>query len=93
MLGRVLELEFGCYMAFDALAATITGRLLDCGIPKHMISAGVSFLAATLFMLWSIYHMFGLGAAKKQFNQPSALPPPLSKENPPPKQVAHVVFA
>ena len=85
MLGRVLALEFGLCMAFDALAATIAGQLLDYGVPKHTISAGVSFLAATLFTIWSIYHMFGQGAAQKKFNHASLTPTG--------KRVAQVVFA
>lgn len=84
MMGRVLALEFASMMFCDALMASITGKLLDAGVAKTEISVGAAILAATLFFLWTIYHTFGKGAARKQFNQK----PESSAE-----RVAQVVFA
>lgn len=71
MLGRVLAFEFAFMMFFDGLMAFITGILLDAGISKHEIASAVAAVAGAFFGLWSVYHMFGNGAARKEFNQVS----------------------
>lgn len=71
MLGRVLALEFAFMMLFESIIAYATGILVDKGITKHEISTAVAGIAAGFFLFWTTYHMFGKGAARKEFNQPS----------------------
>lgn len=86
MLGRVLALEFASCMFFDAVIATLTGRLLDTGIAsKHDIASCAAAMAGTMCFFWSVYHMFGKGAARKKFNQPLEVPGS--------EKMAQVVFA
>lgn len=85
MLGRVLALEFAFMMFFESVIAYATGILVDKGITKHEISTAVAAIAAGFFLVWSTYHLFGRGAARKEFNQP---PPEVRVD-----KVAKVVFA
>ena len=85
MLGRVLAIEFASMMFFDGILAILTGILLDSGFTKNDVAAGVAAIAGAFFAVWSIYHMFGLGAARKQFNQPT---PDVRTD-----KIARVVFA
>jgi hypothetical protein len=94
MMGRVLALEFASMMFFDALSAMIAGRLLDtegggAGVAKTDIAVGQAILAATLLTLWTIYHMFGKGAARRRFNRPLSI---ANGEGGVDRE-AHVVFA
>eukprot|EP00977_Amphora_coffeiformis_P018232 scaffold6320_cov169-Amphora_coffeaeformis.AAC.6 len=73
MLGRVLGTEFALYQLSDAIIAVATGRLLDGGVSKERMSAGVAVLAGALFCLWSLYHICGLGAARQRFNRRAGL--------------------
>lgn len=82
-MGRVMAFEFACAMLFDAMSATVAGRLIDRGYAPAQIATGASTLAATLLLLWSTYHLFGRGAARNEFNQPKKVT----------SETAQVVFA
>jgi MFS family permease len=68
LLGRILALEFGLSMLSDAAAATLTGHLKDRGYTPSQLSSGVGAVSGLFFCGWSIYHLFGRGAARKKFN-------------------------
>lgn len=70
-MGRVMAFEFASAMFFDAVSATLAGYLLDHGAMPDHIALGASALAGFLFFLWSIYHMFGKGAARSELNRRS----------------------
>ena len=69
LLGRILALEFGLSMLTDAAAATLTGHLKDRGYTPSQLSSGVGAVSGLFFCVWSIYHLFGCGAARKKFNK------------------------
>ena len=69
LLGRVLALEFSLAMLVDAAVATVTGKLHDNGFTASQLSSGAGALSGLMFATWSIYHLFGRGAARKVFNE------------------------
>lgn len=67
-LGRMLAFEFSLSMLADAVVAMIVGQLQDQGFAASQISSGVGALSGLFFGVWSVYHLFGRGAARKEFN-------------------------
>ena len=67
-LGRMLAFEFSLTMLADAVVATIVGQLRDQGYAASQISSGVGALSGLFFGVWTVYHLFGRGAARKEFN-------------------------
>ena len=65
MLGRVLGLEYSIARCTEALIAFIAGGLEDRNIDKHRIAFFSGTLGITLFILWSLFHLLGRGAANR----------------------------
>ncbi len=78
MLGRVLGLEYSIARCCEAAAALIAGRLEDGGHGKHQIASLSGGYGATLFLLWSFFHISGRGAANNDLvplkNKEATLP-------------------
>lgn len=68
MLGRVLGLEYSCARCTEAVIAYIAGRLEDKEYGKYEIASLASSIGATLFFLWTIFHVSGGGAANKKLD-------------------------
>jgi len=69
MLGRVLAMEFTMEVLAESTVAFWSGRFMDMGVSKYTIAFTMAVVSATSLFFWSTYHMFGLGAAQKRFNQ------------------------
>mmetsp|Transcript_45536 Transcript_45536/g.138400 ORF Transcript_45536/g.138400 Transcript_45536/m.138400 type:complete len:101 (-) Transcript_45536:420-722(-) len=69
ILGRVLALEFACAMGFESLSACLAGRFKDAGYGDTQVAQAAAAIGGTLFLAWSIYHLFGGGAAHQYFNR------------------------
>ncbi len=65
MLGRVLGLEYSIARCTEALIALIAGRLEDRDVSKHHIAFFSGISGITFFVLWSIFHISGKGAANR----------------------------
>eukprot|EP00547_Thalassionema_nitzschioides_P013503 CAMPEP_0194246582 /NCGR_PEP_ID=MMETSP0158-20130606/15211_1 /TAXON_ID=33649 /ORGANISM="Thalassionema nitzschioides, Strain L26-B" /LENGTH=475 /DNA_ID=CAMNT_0038982517 /DNA_START=24 /DNA_END=1448 /DNA_ORIENTATION=+ len=65
-LGRVISVDYLLTELTDAISVWVVAKLLDDGLGKNAITLGLAVLSATVFSLWSIYHLFGLGAARRQ---------------------------
>lgn len=64
-LGRILAVDYMLTELSDAIAVWVVGYLLDNGAAASAVALGLGVLSATVFSVWSIYHLFGLGAARK----------------------------
>ena len=67
MLGRVLGLEYSMANLAEAIMATMAGRLEDNGYSMHDISRLSAAIGMFFFLIWTIFHMFGRGAASRRF--------------------------
>ena len=61
--------EFAVAQLCDAVSATVAGRLIDAGYTANQVAKVASGTAGGVFMLASIYHMMGRGAARTEFNR------------------------
>ena len=69
MLGRVLGFEYSIARTTEAVISFSTGRLEDHGYGKHVIASLSACVGSIMLAFWSSYHIYGGGAAKKQFNK------------------------
>ena len=65
MLGRVLALDETVASLLLTIMAYIAGRLEDSGLDSSDIAYLSSSIAGFMVALWSVYHLFGYGAARK----------------------------
>lgn len=70
MLGRILSFEHSAALAGETTTAYITGRMRDAGYSNSEMALIASMLGFLMFSLWSIYHVYGGGAADPRFNDP-----------------------
>jgi len=68
MLGRVLGFEYSFAQLCEAGISFSAGRLEDNGYSNRFIALLAAGNAIMFLVLWSIYHMFGRGAANRRFN-------------------------
>ena len=60
MLGRVVAIDYGLALAFEALSATLAGILQDnVGLNAREVSTILGIAALALFVLWLCYSIFG----------------------------------
>mmetsp|Transcript_13227 Transcript_13227/g.32146 ORF Transcript_13227/g.32146 Transcript_13227/m.32146 type:complete len:575 (-) Transcript_13227:46-1770(-) len=68
MQGRMLSFDFATTMLCDTVIAFVAGVDEDAGIATSSIDKSAAALMGLMWVLWSIHHFSGQGAAKKQFN-------------------------
>lgn len=74
MLGRVLGFEYSAAQFCEAIVSLLAGRLEDNGFTNHDI-AFFSAANSTMFLIiWSVYHLYGGGAASARFNADKEVP-------------------
>jgi len=81
-LGRVLAFEHSIALALEALTAYLTGAFRDAGYSKSEIASMSGGLGFAFFLLWSVYHVFGFGAANIEF-QSNTTRQSVNDNNPP----------
>lgn len=69
MLGRMLGFEYSITRLSEAVMSFTAGRLEDIGYGKHEIASLSACVGGMMFAFWSIYHIFGGGAANKKFRK------------------------
>lgn len=69
MLGRMLGFEYSITRLSEATISFTAGRLEDIGYGKHEIASLSACIGGMMFAFWSIYHIFGGGAANKKFRK------------------------
>lgn len=75
MLGRMLSFDFATTMLCDVLVAFVTGAQADSGLDMSAIALAASALMGLMWILWSLYHTAGKGAARTCFNAGNVLSP------------------
>lgn len=69
MLGRILSYDKVLASLSEAGIAFATGRLQDRGFGTHEIGLLCVCVGGFLLVFWSSFHLFGKGAAKKEFQE------------------------
>ena len=68
-LGRMLSFEYSVCRCAEAFVSFMAGNLEDAGYGKHEIASLSACTGGMMFIFWSVYHLFGKGAANQRFNQ------------------------
>mmetsp|Transcript_15415 Transcript_15415/g.18766 ORF Transcript_15415/g.18766 Transcript_15415/m.18766 type:complete len:482 (+) Transcript_15415:93-1538(+) len=68
ILGRMLGFEYSMARLTEAITSFVAGRLEDSGYGKHEIATLQALSTGVIFIFWTIYHLFGSGAANKRFS-------------------------
>jgi len=70
LLGRVLAVDYMLTEVAFSISIWAVSKLLDnnAGLSAIGLGLGLATLSAAVFSFWSIYHLFGLGAARKYEN-------------------------
>mmetsp|Transcript_7369 Transcript_7369/g.11222 ORF Transcript_7369/g.11222 Transcript_7369/m.11222 type:complete len:489 (-) Transcript_7369:19-1485(-) len=68
-LGRMLSFEYSVCRCTEAFISYLAGSLEDAGYGKHEIASLSACIGGMMFIFWSVYYLFGKGAANPRFNQ------------------------
>ncbi len=66
----MLSFEYSVCRCSEAIVSFLAGNLEDAGYGKHEIASLSACVGGMMFIFWSVYHLFGKGAANQRFNQP-----------------------
>mmetsp|Transcript_27626 Transcript_27626/g.41809 ORF Transcript_27626/g.41809 Transcript_27626/m.41809 type:complete len:482 (-) Transcript_27626:90-1535(-) len=68
LLGRVLAVDYMLTQAAFSVSVWVVSRFIDNNVGLNSIALGLATMSAAIFGFWSIYHMFGQGASRKEYN-------------------------